>query len=70
MHPVDHHLAVLDDTVGVLQVDVALADGFDLRAAQFEAGLEFLLYKVVVIRLAVGGDLFDSAAVHGAPPLC
>ena len=69
VHPVDQHLAVLDDTVGILQVDVALADGFDLRAAQLEASLEFFLYKVVVIRLAVGGNLFDSAAVHGTPPL-
>ena len=41
-------LAVLDEAVGVFEVGLALADGFDLGPAQGHAGLELLQQKVVV----------------------
>ena len=58
-------LAVLGDTEGILQVQRAGADGFDLRAEQLDAGLVAVLHKIVVERFAVlGGDL-DAGLFHG-----
>ena len=50
-------LAVLDQSVGVLEIGFALADGFDLGAAQGDAGLEFLQQEVVV-----AGGAIDRAS--------
>jgi len=58
-------LAVLGDAEGILQVQRAGADGFDLRAEQLDAGLAAVLHKIVVERFAVlGGDL-DAGLFHG-----
>ena len=58
-------LAVLGDAEGILQVQRAGADGFDLRAEQLDAGLVAVLHKIVVERFAVlGGDL-DAGLFHG-----
>ena len=45
--------AVLDQAVGVFEVGFALADGFDLRPAQADAGLELLQQEVVMAGRAV-----------------
>ena len=68
MEAVDHHLPVLDDAEGVLQVHIAHADGLDLRAAELDAGLILLLHEIVVVGPAVGRDLLDCRVVQGAPP--
>ena len=65
MEAVDHHLPVLDDAEGVLQIHIAHADGFDLRAAELDAGLILLLHEIVVVGLAVGRDLLDCRVVQG-----
>ena len=41
---------------------MALADGFDLGAGQFDAGLIFFLNEVVVVRLAVFRHDLDTLA--------
>ena len=65
VHAVDHHLSVLDDAEGVLQVHIAHADGLDLGAAQLDAGLVFVLHEVVMIGLPIGGDELDWGVIHG-----
>ena len=62
VHPNDRHLSVLDVAEGVLQIHMALADGFDLGAGQFDAGLIFFLNEVVVVRLAVFRHDLDTLA--------
>ena len=65
MEAVGIDLAVLGDAEGILQVQRAGADGFDLRAEQLDAGLAAVLHKIVVERFAVlGGDL-DAGLFHG-----
>ena len=39
MHTVDENLPVVDAAPGILEVDTTLPQGFDLRAAQLNAGL-------------------------------
>ena len=54
--------------VGVLQVQRARPDGFDLRAAQLDARLVLVLHEVIVVGLAVLGRDFDSLFLRGGPP--
>jgi len=62
----DEELAILDRTVGVLQIDVAAADGFDLGPGQLDAGLEALQNKVFMKGLAVSADLLRALLLwHG-----
>ena len=49
--------AVLDEAVGVLEVRIALADGFDFSAAEGDAGLEALEEEVIVTGAAVLGGI-------------
>lgn len=53
MHSVEKHLAILDDTKGVLQVYIPLAHGLDLSSRQFDASFIFILDKVVMEGLSV-----------------
>ena len=50
-------LAVLEQAVGVLEVGFALADGFDLGAAEGDAGLELVGEEVVEAGGAVEGGV-------------
>ena len=68
VHPVDHHLAILDDTERILCIDVTQTDRFDLCAAQLNTSFVFILHKIVVVCFAVGGNLFSWYPFHGAPP--
>src|SRR6266581_8278126 len=49
MRAEEHDFAVLDDHVRFLQLRAAGANRFDLTALERDAGLEFLLDKVVVV---------------------
>ena len=64
-------LAVADHTEAILKIDLAAADGFDLRSEQFYAGLKALEHIIVVKRFAVGGDLLYALlpghALHSLP---
>ena len=60
MHLVDQQLTVFNAAPGVLQVQCAGADGFDLSAHQFDAGFVFFFDKVFVPSLSVGGHDFDA----------
>src|ERR1700751_3980742 len=55
-------LAILDEAVGVLQIRLSFANGFDFGSAQGYAGLEFFKQEVVVAGDAVvgGGALAES----------
>jgi hypothetical protein len=53
-------LAVLEETVGVLEIGFAFADGFDLGAAEGDAGLEAVREEVVKAGGAVEGGIAES----------
>ena len=65
VHAVDGKLPVLDDAVGVLQVDVALTDGLDLCPHKGDARLELFQNEIVVVSFTVFGDDLDAVACHG-----
>ena len=65
VHLVDEHFAVLDAAPGILQVQGALADGFDLGADQLDAGLVVLLDEVFVTGLPVSGHHLDAVFFQG-----
>jgi len=50
-------LAVFDEAVGILEIGLAFADGFDLSAAEGDAGFEFIGQEVVVAGHAVVGSI-------------
>ena len=54
-------LAVLEQSVGVLEVGLAFADGLDLGAAQDDSGLVLVEQRVVV----AGGAIVGSVAHAG-----
>ena len=54
-------LAVFDEAVGILEIGLAFADGFDLSAAEGDAGFKFVGQKVVVACHAVVGSIALSA---------
>ena len=54
-------LAILEQTVGVLEVGFTLADGFDLGAAEGDAGLELVGEEVV----EAGGAILGGVALAG-----
>ena len=70
MHIVNEDLSVLDAAPAVLKVQGSGTDGLDLCAEQFNAGLEFLFHKVIVVCLAVLGRDLDSSFFRTAPLLC
>ena len=49
VHPLDDGFAVSDPDVGFLDGNLALTDGFDLRARKHDARLIGLVHEVVVI---------------------
>ena len=49
--------AVLDEPVGIFEVGLAFADGFDLGAAEDDAGLDFVVEEVVEAGAAVEGGV-------------
>ena len=65
VHLVEEHLTVLDAAPGILQVQGALADGLDLGADQFDAGLVVLLDEVFVTGLPVPGHHLDAVFFQG-----
>src|SRR5262249_5567470 len=50
-------LAVLDQTVGILEVGLASPDGFHLRPSQNDAGLKFFEQEVVMRRDPINGGV-------------
>src|SRR6267142_5908578 len=65
MHAAQPGLAFLDLGVAIAQVHVTRTERLDLRAGQADAGLEALLDRVVVARLAVVGELDIAALLVG-----
>jgi len=63
MHVADEDLTVADAAVGLLEVDLAGAQRFDLRPFELESGFKNLLYKVIVKGLLVAGHKFNG---HGS----
>ncbi len=60
VHALEKRLAVLDARVAVAQICAMRAQRLDLGAGEREAGLERLLDKEVVARLAVVDDQIES----------
>lgn len=60
VHLVNEQLAVLDTAPGIFQIQGALANRLDLRAAQLDTGLIFFFYKILMPGLPVGGHDFDA----------
>ena len=60
VHAFEKRLAVLDARVAVAQIGAMRPQRFDLGAGEREAGLERLLDKEVVARLAVIDDQVES----------
>jgi len=54
-------LSILEQSVGVFEVGVALANGLDLGAAEGDPGLEFIEQRVVV----AGGPVVGGVAGAG-----
>ena len=53
MHAADKKLPIFHGAEGVLEVDIARADGLDLRPGEFNARLKALKHKVFMKSLAV-----------------
>ena len=67
MHVLEIDLAVLDEGEAVLEIRLACAQGFHLRADELDARLVGLVDEVVIARLAVLADDLDGDVVlaHG-----
>ena len=50
-------LSVLDQAIGVLEIGLAGADGFDLGAGENDSDLEFIEQEIVVPRVPVNGGI-------------
>ena len=61
VHTDDEKLAVLEVAVGVLEIDRACAQTFDLRAEKLDARLVFFVHEIVVIRFFVLGNYLMPA---------
>ena len=66
MHAAHKKLAILESAVGILEIDLPLADGLDLCACKLDARFVFFLDKVVVPCFFVGRDLFGALLGHSA----
>ena len=64
MHPAHEKLAILESAVGILEIDLPLADGFHLGARKLDARLVFILHKVVMPCFFVGRDLLCAFFVR------
>ncbi len=56
MHTVQQQFTVFDHAIGILEIEFALANGFDFRAAQFNTGFVGFHDKIFMISLTVGGN--------------
>ena len=65
VHAVNVQLAVFDRTVRVFQIQRALTDGFDLRAAQLDAGFVARFDEIIMARFAVDCCSFCALFIHG-----
>ena len=68
VHPVDEYFPVFDAAPCILEIDLALTDGLDLRAAQDDTGLDLLKYEVVVVGLAIGRNRLFLHILHVTTP--
>ena len=64
MHLLDKQFPVLNVTPAVLEVDLSLAQRFDLGTKQFDAGLVSLLYKIVMSCFSIDCDGLCSWLPH------
>ena len=70
MHPDDLHLSVFDQAEGILQVHIALTDGFDLGTGQRDARFIAVLDKIIMERLAVfGRSAWCLSDPRASPPV-
>ncbi len=60
VHVINKDLAVLDPAKGFLETDLAESQRLDLGTGQDQTGLKDIVDKIVVIRLFVAGDKFDT----------
>lgn len=60
VHVINKDFAVLDAAKGFLETDLAESQRLDLGAGQDQAGLKDIVDKIVVIRLFVAGNKFDT----------
>jgi len=67
MYVEQKRFAILDEAVGVFEVGLTLADGFDLGAAESDAGFEFFEEEVVMAGHAIvrGIPLTGSHGIAG-----
>ena len=67
MHPLDPDFAFPDLRPALLEIDSSLPDAFDFGAEQRDAAFVFFLDEIIVPRLAVLRDGFDSLLMRQRP---
>ena len=68
VHVVEPDLTTLDACKGITYIELALADGFDLCASEFDAAFVSFKDMIVPERFTVGGDFFSHEAAIFMPP--
>jgi len=66
VHLIQQELPVLDAAPGVLQIQVARPDGFDLRAHKLNTRLKFFLHEIFVIGFPIPGHDLDPSLFQTA----
>jgi hypothetical protein len=69
VHLINKKLAVFNAAPGILQVQIAAADGFHFRANQFNTGLVFFFDEIFMPGFPVGGNNLDGLLFRSNPLL-
>ena len=67
MHIAQEELTFINGAPAVLQIDIAVPDGFDLRTDQLNARFIGFEYKIIMPCLTVFSDLSDACLFDKKP---